>query len=95
MARLLRVSRMKCAAGSAAAAWIRAGLSGPERESDLRFTATSKHVPLLHVAARRRRRLVRHGERLYGPGRPHSSRRPRRLRRLRRRALRRLHVMWN
>lgn len=38
MARLLRVSRMKCAAGSAAATWIRVGLSAPKRESDLRFT---------------------------------------------------------
>lgn len=84
---------MKCAGSPAAATGIRFGLSGPERESVLRFTATSKHLPLLHVAARRRRRLVRDGERLYGPGRPHSSRRPRRLRRLRRRALRRQHVM--
>ena len=69
MARLLRVSRMKCAAGSAAATGIRVGLSAPKRESVLRFTATSKHLPLLRVAARRRRRLVRHGKRLHGPGR--------------------------
>ena len=95
MARLLRVSRMKCAAASVAATGIRFGLSGPERESDLRFTATSKHLPRLHVAARRRRRLVRHGERLHGPGRPHSSRRPCRLHRLCHRTLRRHHVVRN
>ena len=65
---------MKCAAGSVAATGIRVGLSGSERESVLRFTATSKHLPLLRVAARRRRRLVRHGKRLHGSRRPHSSR---------------------
>ena len=95
MARLLRVSRMKCAGSPVAATGIRFGLSGPERESDLRFTATPKHLPRLHVAARRRRRLVRDGERLHGSRRPHPSRRPRRLHRLRRRTLRRHHVVRN
>ena len=84
---------MKCAGSPATATGIRVGLSAPKRESVLRFTATPKHLPLLRVAARRRRRLVSDGKRLYGPGRPHSSRRPRRLRRLRRRTLRRHHVV--